>query len=1005
MKTNHRPTIRAIAGVIVAIISAIAAPALAAENTGTITGRVLNPATGEYVRDAKIEIKETGQTASSEAGGEYRLLAVPAGKVTVAVTYTGYRTAPATVEVVTGGTATQDFQIVSTSAVAISGAEIVELDRFVVSSAREGNAKAIMDQRNAMNVTNMVASDAFGDNPEGNVAEFVRFLPGVTLDSNFGEGRYVNLRGLGSEYTAVTMDGIPMASTDASNTGGSANGRSFSFEQVAMSSMDSVEVSKTISADTDANAPAGTINLRSKRAFDRNSRRFSVMANAALHSSAFTLGKTNGPWHSGETHKIRPGGSLEYSDIFLNKRLGIVLSLSESNIYEETDTTTLAYNRTPTAADPRPQVVSSIAMLSAPRFYERSAATLTMDFRATPSLAFGVNIVYNTSELWTPQRTVTLTTGTRTAVTGDGLLNFTTVTGAAISDSGNNMVSKLSKSLLITPSVDWKSGNLAVDGRFSYSNAKSWYDNEDHGMFYNPGALAVTGVNFSAERSSLRSAAWHITQTSGKDISDPASFPSNTALTLDDGRSSRQKFYTFQLNAKLPTTFGLPMVWKAGFKSTYQSRTYDNIRTLTQYNYIGPASSYWADKPSDFIFNYSVAGATITSLSSGRIFMPDLADAYEDFQANPANYRQTLTAANVYAAWVTNHQRYAEEIDAAYLMGTAQLGNNASLRAGLRWERTTNIAKQPDAYGSNEVRAAGHTVSASTGQATTVDGTAYQFISRPWKERNTSFANFFPSASFKYRLPWNTDLSLGFGATIRRAPYSALSGVYLVNDEARTVTITNPRLQPESGRNFALRLAHYYEPLGMVAVSCYENQVKDMFLTNTISAQEFGNTDSALDGYLFTTTVNSTDSIKIRGMEIEVSQNLGFLGKHLGRFNITGSYTHNYAVSAQLTGMVPNIVNGGINFTYGRFNINCNGNWVDNTFTALGTTNTWTRHRLHANAGASVKLSRRLTLIVSARNVLSTPRITMQQPNASAPAMTIREDNGTTYTFSLKATY
>ena len=33
---------------------------------GSITGRVFNPNTGEYVRNAQIRIEETGQTASRE---------------------------------------------------------------------------------------------------------------------------------------------------------------------------------------------------------------------------------------------------------------------------------------------------------------------------------------------------------------------------------------------------------------------------------------------------------------------------------------------------------------------------------------------------------------------------------------------------------------------------------------------------------------------------------------------------------------------------------------------------------------------------------------------------------------------------------------------------------------------------------------------------------------------------------------------------------------------------
>ena len=62
------------------------------------------------------------------------------------------------------------------------GASVVKLDQFVVSSEREGNAKAIMEQRNSMNITNSVASDVFGDVAEGNVGEFLKHMPGIELD-------------------------------------------------------------------------------------------------------------------------------------------------------------------------------------------------------------------------------------------------------------------------------------------------------------------------------------------------------------------------------------------------------------------------------------------------------------------------------------------------------------------------------------------------------------------------------------------------------------------------------------------------------------------------------------------------------------------------------------------------------------------------------------------------------------------------------------------------------
>src|SRR5688572_26215965 len=121
--------------------SAVAQPAGASASaaSGTITGRVFNPNTGEYVRNAQIRVEETGQTAVSENGGEFRISPVPAGKATLTVTYTGYRTATAVVNVPAGASVAHEFNLISSIDTAAAG-ETIKLAQFVVSTEREGAA-------------------------------------------------------------------------------------------------------------------------------------------------------------------------------------------------------------------------------------------------------------------------------------------------------------------------------------------------------------------------------------------------------------------------------------------------------------------------------------------------------------------------------------------------------------------------------------------------------------------------------------------------------------------------------------------------------------------------------------------------------------------------------------------------------------------------------------------------------------------------------------------------
>jgi iron complex outermembrane receptor protein len=708
------------------------------------------------------------------------------------------------------------------------------------------------------------------------------------------------------------------------------------------------------------------------------------------------------------TAKLRPGGQLYYADAFFNRRLGLVLNLGRSDLYEETGRMTHNYNYTATAADARPQVMNTIAFMSAPRIYERNSASLAVDFRATPNLSLGVNLNWFNSALWTPQRTFTFTTGTRTAVTGDGVTDITSATNSSIAFTSIAGVNKLGKSMTVSPNFQWKLGHLTLDGRLAVTNADSWYAPQDQGVFYNPGTMTLANTRFTATRSSVMSPDWKIAQISGNDISNPATWPTTGTFQIADGRSASQKFYTGKLDATLPTTIaGIPVEWQAGYKYSYEGRAYDDTGVLERYTYAGPANpGFWADKVSEFAFNDTYLGGRITSISGGRIFMPSAAALHRDFLANPAHYRPVAaTAANAYAVWVTNHTRYGEEINAGYVMATAKPGRELSLRAGLRYEKTTNIAIEPDSYTTEQMRAAGYAVTASTGLATTVDGIYRQFMSRPWVERRTSYDNLFPSASFKYQLPGNTDLSGGVSTTIRRAPYSNLSGQYIVNDENLTVTATNPNLEPENARNFALRLAHYTRSLGMYSVSVFERQIDSMFITDSLTAREFGNTDPRYDNYTFSTTVNSAGQQTMRSLELQFSQNLGFLNKHLRRFTLTGAYTRNYLRHTTVEGLMPEIINGGFNFTYWRVNLYANGSRTGDRWNSLANGRI-DKGRLYVSAGGNIRLARNLRLSLSIRNLTDTPEFNRVETRpGQPPVVQLYQSNGTTYTLQLKANF
>src|SRR5439155_24973876 len=132
-------------------------------------------------------------------------------------------------DVSAGTTVTHDFEL----ALAGSRSEVdstIKLSEYFVSTEREGNAKVVMEQKNAMNVKSVVSSDNFADIAEGNVGEFLKFMPGVSLDYVETDTRAARMGGMEARYGYVTLDGGTIATTSTGGFGGDT--RQFEFEAV-----------------------------------------------------------------------------------------------------------------------------------------------------------------------------------------------------------------------------------------------------------------------------------------------------------------------------------------------------------------------------------------------------------------------------------------------------------------------------------------------------------------------------------------------------------------------------------------------------------------------------------------------------------------------------------------------------------------------------------------------------------------------------------------------------
>src|SRR4051812_17574490 len=93
-------------GLMVGAAAVIMSAPAAAQSTGTITGKVTDRQTLQPLQNVQVRIVGTTRGALTDDAGNYRLAAVPAGTVQLAVQRIGFGPMSRTVSLASGGTTT-----------------------------------------------------------------------------------------------------------------------------------------------------------------------------------------------------------------------------------------------------------------------------------------------------------------------------------------------------------------------------------------------------------------------------------------------------------------------------------------------------------------------------------------------------------------------------------------------------------------------------------------------------------------------------------------------------------------------------------------------------------------------------------------------------------------------------------------------------------------------------------------------------------------------------------
>lgn len=275
-------------------ISLLVLGPLVLAQSGVISGKIVDANDQFSLPGATLKIENTNKYTVSDQNGNYQFLNLQPGIYTVYIEYLGYEKTSHQIEVKENQTAVIDFSLNS---------GLNELSEVVVvGDFLKGQAKALNQQKNNGNISNIISSDQVGRFPDANIGDALKRVAGVTMQNDQGEARNIIIRGLSPELNSVMLNGDRIPSAEGDN-------RNVQMDLIPSDMISTIEVNKTLTPDMDADAIGGSVNLITRAT--PNKERISFTA-----SGGYASIREKGLYNS----------AFIYGNRFFNKKLGVVAS-------------------------------------------------------------------------------------------------------------------------------------------------------------------------------------------------------------------------------------------------------------------------------------------------------------------------------------------------------------------------------------------------------------------------------------------------------------------------------------------------------------------------------------------------------------------------------------------------------------------------------------------------------------------------------------------------------
>lgn len=907
----------------------------ASGGSGTIEGRVENTVTGVFLGNARVSIEGTKLETFTNAQGEFRFAAVPAGQVRIRATYTGLEERSVDVNVRMSEVARQDIGLVSPGR-ALTGGEVTRLDPFVVAAEHEKNAQemAVNERRYAANVKNVVSGDQFGNVSDGNVGEFLKFLPGVSVGYSAWDPNTVSLRGMPSSTTVVTLDGSAVSSVS------SGNDRTMSLFGLSMNNVSRIEVTKSPTPDLPANALGGSVNLIPASAFDRRTPQTTYRAYTNFNTRNATFSKVPAPDAHLTMTGLQPG--LDFKSIMpVNDRFGFTLTGLYTRRYDQNNSSNpnwVGVSSAGAGITPANPYLGSYAQTLAAALWTRSVASASVDWKFRPEDILSLSLQYSLADTYQSTPSFTANPGVPES------FGPTFVQGRVAAQPWSSYLwtrqiflrTFFGKLSYRHTGPLWALSSGASYSTGSYSNDPTTADGVGRATF----RLRNVGIRYDDIENSVPT---QITaRTAAGAIVNP--YDQNN-LTIESVQN--QHVSTSDLNwgayadasRSLDTT--IPIKIKAGADLKVRKK---NRRAPTDlWTFVGPDRI--ANTNDDLAANYGLmSDREYRDLPFGlpsEARWVDLGKMSALFQSNPQYFQfnevNTITTAAA-------SSKITESIGSGFLRADVRLlDNRLWLVGGVRYEHTKDdgVGILNDLRATYQQDASGNLILGANGRPVPITTNAVEAARLRYKDRGShavrDYGDFYPSFNGTYTVTSRFLVRGAYARTIGRPNYSEITPGTTISDPAstalKTISINNTGLKPWSAHSFDLSLEYYPANGTILSVGGFHKEIADFFGGTSLPATpallaEFGLSDE-YDDYTVNTKEN-VGSARISGVEAEARFVVPFLPSWAKGLQVFGNGTAQSlrgADVADFSEYMSRSANWGLSLTRPRYSVMLNWNY------------------------------------------------------------------------------